>query len=234
VHPASRAGATLLLISAIGAFHGMIAPTTPAGSRTIRPNCPAAGLVGSSNGNVPARSANALKVACAPAPPKRAIACNTPDSRGQIWPMSSPRLPSSPPMARRYPARSAWASCGQGPASNACRAASTALETSDPWASATLKNSSSVPESITLITASDEGLTHCPPMKKRSACRIGALTSSARLIWCPPIGSLAPCREKAHGLDGSLTATTKLDLTACRNPPRLDPPCPRSAMLFTF
>ena len=107
VHPASRAGATLLLISPIGAFHGMIAPTTPTGSRTSRPNSPAAGLAGSSNGNVPARSANALKVTCAPAPPKRAMACSTPDSRGQIWPMSSLRPLSSAPMARRYPARSA-------------------------------------------------------------------------------------------------------------------------------
>ena len=79
VHPASSAGATLLLISAIGAFHGMIAPTTPTGSRTIRPNSPAVGLAGSSNGNVAARPANASKVACAPAPPKRAMACSTPD-----------------------------------------------------------------------------------------------------------------------------------------------------------
>jgi hypothetical protein len=130
VHPASSAGATLLLISPIGAFHGMIAPTTPTGSRTIRPNCPAVGLAGSSNGNVSASAANALKVLSAPAPVWRAIACSTPDSRGQIWPMSSVRRLSSAPMARRYSARSAWDSRGQGLASNACRAASTALEMS--------------------------------------------------------------------------------------------------------
>jgi hypothetical protein len=47
----------------------MIAPTTPTGSRTIRPNCPALGLAGSSNGNVLASAANALKVVCAPRPP---------------------------------------------------------------------------------------------------------------------------------------------------------------------
>jgi hypothetical protein len=44
--------------------------------------------------------------------------------------------------------------------SNACRAASTALAISPAWASATLKKSSSVPESITLMVASDEGFTH--------------------------------------------------------------------------
>jgi hypothetical protein len=37
----------------------MIAPTTPTGSRTIRPNWPALGLAGSSNGNVLASAANA-------------------------------------------------------------------------------------------------------------------------------------------------------------------------------
>jgi len=69
VHPASSAGATLLLIRAIGAFHGMIAPTTPTGSRTSKPNCPADGFAGSSNGYVPASAANPLKVCSAPAPP---------------------------------------------------------------------------------------------------------------------------------------------------------------------
>jgi hypothetical protein len=69
VHPASSAGATLLLIRAIGAFHGMIAPTTPTGSRTSRPNCPADGFAGSSNGYVLASAANALNVCSAPMPP---------------------------------------------------------------------------------------------------------------------------------------------------------------------
>ena len=40
VQPASSAGAILLAMSGIGAFHGMIAPTTPTGSRTSRPNPP--------------------------------------------------------------------------------------------------------------------------------------------------------------------------------------------------
>ncbi len=58
VQPASSAGATLLAMSAIGAFQGMIAPTTPTGSRTSRPNLPPAdGVAGSSNGNVSASPA---------------------------------------------------------------------------------------------------------------------------------------------------------------------------------
>jgi hypothetical protein len=101
VQPASRAGATLLLIRSIGTFHGMIAPTTPTGSRTIRPNFPADGLVGSSNGNVSASAANPAKVASAPLPLCRAMACSTPASRGQTWPMSADRFASSAPIARR-------------------------------------------------------------------------------------------------------------------------------------
>src|SRR5580704_19177326 len=38
---------------------------------------------------------------------------------------------------------------------------------------------------ITLIVAPDEGVTHCPPMKNRSGCRIGTLMSFASLIWAP-------------------------------------------------
>ena len=57
VQPASSAGASLLLIRSIGAFHGMIAPTTPTGSRMISPKPP--GRAGrSSNGNVSASAAN--------------------------------------------------------------------------------------------------------------------------------------------------------------------------------
>ncbi len=35
VLPATSAGATFSAISSIGTFHGMIAPTTPSGSRTV-------------------------------------------------------------------------------------------------------------------------------------------------------------------------------------------------------
>ena len=37
VQPASRAGAIFQLIATMAAFHGMIAPTTPTGSRTSHP-----------------------------------------------------------------------------------------------------------------------------------------------------------------------------------------------------
>jgi len=139
VHPANRAGATLLLIRPIGAFQGMIAPTTPTGSRTSRPNCPAVGLASSSNGNVSASAANAAKVTCAPLPLCRAMVCSTPASRGQTCPISADRFASSVPIARRYSARCAWVSQGHGPASNASLAALTARSMSAAWDSGTVK-----------------------------------------------------------------------------------------------
>ena len=93
-----------------------------------------------------------------------AIRWRTPDSRGQICPISSARAASPAPSASRYPARSAWVIRGQGPSSNAWRAAPTALAMSASWASATLKKNSSVPESITSMVASELGATHSPPM----------------------------------------------------------------------
>ena len=58
VQPASSAGATLFAIRPMGAFHGMIAPTTPTGSRTSRPNePPAVGVARSSNGKLSASPA---------------------------------------------------------------------------------------------------------------------------------------------------------------------------------
>src|SRR4051794_41084665 len=54
VHPASSAGTTLLMAMNSGTFHGMIAATTPTGSRRTRlsPNIP---VRVSSHGNVAAR-----------------------------------------------------------------------------------------------------------------------------------------------------------------------------------
>ena len=57
VQPASRAGAILWLIRPSGPFHGMMAPTTPTGSRTSRPKLPMVGVARSSNGKVSARPA---------------------------------------------------------------------------------------------------------------------------------------------------------------------------------
>jgi hypothetical protein len=48
--------------------------------------------------------------------------------------------------------------------SNAFRAASTAREMSAACASATVKYTCSVSESMTLIVESDDGATHCPPI----------------------------------------------------------------------
>ena len=57
VHPARSAGPILWPMRPSGPFHGMIAPTTPTGSRTRRPKPGPDGCAGSSNGNVSARPA---------------------------------------------------------------------------------------------------------------------------------------------------------------------------------
>jgi hypothetical protein len=53
-------------------------------------------------------------------------------------------------------------------------------------ASATVRKTCSVCESMTLIFESDEGATHSPPMKKRSVCLTGTVASPAEVV----IGSL--------------------------------------------
>ena len=58
VQPAISAGATLNAVIIIGPFHGMIAPTTPTGSRTSSPVfAPDTVLCSSSKGKVSARPA---------------------------------------------------------------------------------------------------------------------------------------------------------------------------------
>jgi hypothetical protein len=56
VQPAISAGATFMLMRAIGVFHGTIAPTTPTGSLTTRPK-PRGDFTGRSHSNVSARPA---------------------------------------------------------------------------------------------------------------------------------------------------------------------------------
>src|SRR5580658_1863791 len=156
-----------------------------------------------------------------------------PDSRGQIWPRSPARPLRAAPMARRYSARCACVSRGQGPSSNASRAASTARAMSAACASATLKYSFSVPESITSIMASDEGLTHSPPMKNRSGLRNGALTSSVRLMLVTSRSSgrnllLLGGRDGHHVRLGELAQPLAAELTAY---PALVEPAERGALV---
>ena len=169
MQPASSAGPTLCEMSWSGAFQGMMAPTTPTGSRTSSPNPPPIdGCASSSNGKV---SASAAYDSMAPAhiiAAYCATRCVVPDSRGHSSAIPSLRSWTAAPRARRYPARSACVMAGQGPSSNAARAAPTARDMSSARAAATLKKSSSVPASMTSIVASDDGATHWPPMKKRS------------------------------------------------------------------
>src|SRR5262249_53079192 len=169
-------------MSCTGAFHGMIAPTTPTGSRTRRPKPGPDGCACSSNGNVSASAAYDSKPLAAIIPEYWAMLCNVPDSRGHSSPSASLRSMSAAAKARMYSARSAWVSVGHGPSSNAVRAASTARAMSAACASATLKATSSVPASMTSIWASDDGATHAPPMKKVSGWAIGMVVERAMAV----------------------------------------------------
>ena len=157
-----------------GAFHGMIAPTTPTGSRTMSPNLPPiVGVASSRNGKVSAIAAYSSNAAAAWSAELLATLWVVPDSRGHTSARASSRSRTAVPSARRYSARSAWVKRGHGPSSNAARAASTARETSSAFASGTRNAISSVPASITSIVASDDGATQEPPMKNASGCVSG-------------------------------------------------------------
>ena len=75
------------------------------------------------------------------------------------------RMPSKRSIAS---ARSAGFICGQGPSSNASRAAPTAQSTSASRASGTRAITSSLCGLTTSIFAVDDGATHSPPMNSRS------------------------------------------------------------------
>jgi hypothetical protein len=107
---------------------------------------------------------------------------------------------------------------GHGPSSNAWRAAPTAFDMSASLASATLKKSCSVAESITSIVASEDGFTHSPPTKNRSGLRSGAVASvvltgrSLRRSAVAIVGVTRPrageCRPEigaANPLEGALS-----------------------------
>ena len=80
VQPASMAGATLLIISMLGAFQGMIAPTTPTGSRTSSAFWPNAEVCGSSKAKVSASFAWARRTAAPLVAVWAVIECSVPDS----------------------------------------------------------------------------------------------------------------------------------------------------------
>src|SRR3954470_23693925 len=91
VQPASSAGPILWQISATGAFQGMIAPTTPTGSRTRRPNLPPpVGAHSSSNAKVSASAAYPARAPEAIRPEYCDVEYSTPDSRGHSCDSASP------------------------------------------------------------------------------------------------------------------------------------------------
>ena len=84
---------------------------------------------------------------------------------------------------------------GHGPLSKASRAAATARDMSPSFASGTRKKISSVPESMTSIVASDDGLTHSPPMKNRSAFPSGTTALLVSVIVDTSGRNPAACRD---------------------------------------
>jgi hypothetical protein len=52
---------------------------------------------------------------------------------------------------------------------------------------------------MTVMVESEEGVTHSPPMKNRSVCRIGTDTSLAEMVMEPlPLLVLAPRARRGH------------------------------------
>ena len=165
VHPATSAGASFDMAVNCGTFHGAIAPTTPTGSRrtiTFPPNTPARM---SSHSYAEPTASIALRI----------------NSGGGDWPtleneigepisvvmtsaISSRREAYRPANRCRTSMRSDGVIRGQGPLSNASRAAATArsMSASDP--SGTRPTSSSLCGEITSITLDVAGSTHSPPM----------------------------------------------------------------------
>ena len=165
----------------------MMAPTTPTGSRTSRPNSPPDGVTGSSKGEGLGQTGVVLER-------RRRHRC----PRTERW--SAARRPrgatpgrdrrSVPSARRRSPAGTRPARRGTSGARAPCRMPPgrplTALAISVSWASATVRKTSSLVESITRMVASEEGFTHVPPMKKRSACFNEAAVSFAKVMDSPP------------------------------------------------
>src|SRR5579872_3068205 len=114
--------------------------------------------------------------------------------------MSSPRADHSSAILFIHWARSRWLIRGQGPRSNASRAATTARSTSASWASATLRKTSSLALSWTCNLRSPDGATQSPPMKQRSGCWIGWVRSAVSVMDTSSL-----CRARASEYPSSVT-----------------------------
>jgi hypothetical protein len=178
VQPAASAGPSFIAMMKSGTFHGMIPAHTPTGRRPTRTGLP----------NAPGRSSLQLKLLVMSAwMSSTIVAANTcvpTDSRvGQpFWRLitsaiAGARFFSASDRRRIASARSSGAMRGNGPLSNASRAAATARSTSDFVASGTRPITSSVDaERTSMRPFASEG-THRFPMKSSSCSAIATRTS---------------------------------------------------------
>ena len=214
----------------------MIAPTTQTGSGTIRPNSPAVGLAGSSNANVSDRSANALTVLCAPG--RRSGRCRV--GRRTDAARSDRCTRSAWPAPRRWLAGTRHVRYESAAASVTVEGRPCGLDHPGYVGGLGFRHAVEKllgPRVVHLIVASDDGCTHYPPMKKRSARWIGALILSPSLVLVPSDGRLSHCnyqsrssRQGSQGYRAAGTcavrqswATGRSVVTKCR----MTPPIPR-------
>ncbi len=158
VQPAASAGATFAAIWCSGKFHGVMAPTTPTGSRSTSelPIC-SANLTSWSSAGIDANVAIGM-----PTWTRRASLRGIPTSRAMRSAMSSARAPSPPAMAWSSSARRSTGVPAH-PA-NAPYAAATARSTSSGTPAGTLPMTASVLGLTTSIVAVPAEATHRPSM----------------------------------------------------------------------
>ncbi|NCL73421.1 hypothetical protein AIIKEEIJ_00858 [Rhodococcus sp. YH1] len=167
VQPAASAGEIFSEPVATGPFHGTTTATTPMGSRTILP-CPPFQVRSSSNAKRSWNVAASSHMSTAFWWNRVETAAGAPSSRVKASAISGMRFFTSFPTRTRISARSAGVIRGQGPSSNALRAAATARSMSASRASGTVAMTSPLIGEITSITASLDGSTHDPPMNSLS------------------------------------------------------------------
>jgi hypothetical protein len=171
VHPASRAGVSLVAISTWGTFQATMAPTTPTGSRRTMKSRYRPGRC-SSHWMARARSIiEAMMSSGAPTWPSREKLSGEPFSELMVRAISSARAAKTSTTRRTAATRSATGSRGQSDWSKACRADPTAASTSGAVAAGTRPMTSSVWASTTSMTSVEEGSSQRPPMKSRGYFR---------------------------------------------------------------